>query len=175
MKRAIACILLLNISQIVSVAQDNNFSNLTYSYVKIHLFNIEESNDKPDRYVWDDNGYASSIIGHGIRLQRNELSRLQGVVQQDLSSLILGLSKCFVPRHGLIYFNDKDEPVASVSICFECEKITLYPNSYANIKFDSAFSELTALSQLDSLRELMILSNLPVYKDVNLYKTLLKP
>ena len=175
MKKAIACILLLHISQIVSTAQVSNFPDLAYSYVKLYLFNVDESNDRPDRQIWDDKGYAPSIKGNGKKLEKNQLSLLQGVMKQDLSSLIFGLSKCFIPRHGLIYFNDKDEPIASISICFECEKMSLYPNPYAKIKFDSTFSELTALKQLESIRELILLSNLPVYKDVNSYKTLPKP
>ena len=83
MKKAIACILLLHISQIVSTAQVSNFPDLAYSYVKLYLFNVDESNDRPDRQIWDDKGYAPSIKGNGKKLEKNQLiTKLKYLINQ---------------------------------------------------------------------------------------------
>ena len=37
------------------------------------------------------------------------------------------VSKCAFPRHGVVFFDKKDNPIASVSICFECGDILVWP------------------------------------------------
>lgn len=66
--------------------------------------------------------------------------------------LIHGLSGCFIPRHGLVYFNDKDEPVASLSICFECGGVRMWTKSKGNIEAKSTGSVKRSESQITTLR-----------------------
>lgn len=175
MKKAIACILVLNLFQIVSIGQSDKFPKVPFNYVKIYLFNVLDSVSKPEANIWGENGFALTKIGNGERLDENELKALNRITQQDLSDLTLGLSKCFIPRHGFIYFDENHKPVASISICFECEKLVLFPNPYSDIEYSSSFSVKKALKQLDSFERLITLCKIPIFKNANLYKTIMKP
>ena len=176
MKKAIACILVLNLLHIVSNAQSKGFPGVPYRYAKMYVFNLLESKGRPDSKIWDGNSYAQTKSGQGKTLDEKSEKILTGITVQDMSSLYLGLSKCFTPRHGIVYFDKDDEPVASISICFECEKISLFPNPYADIDYSGSFSEKKALKQLESFKSLAKNCGWPVYDpaDKSLYEKLLK-
>jgi hypothetical protein len=175
MKKAIACILVLNLLHIVSNAQSKSFPEVPYSYAKTYLFNLLESKGRPDQKIWDGNEYAQSKLGDGKIVDEKSKKILSGITNQDMSSLNLGLSKCFTPRHGVIYFNEDDVPVASISICFECEKISLFPNPYPDVDYSASFSEKKALKQLESFKRFVKNCELPVYDavDKSLYENIL--
>ena len=72
---------------------------------------------------------------------------------QDMSTLQSGVSKCFLPRHGIIFFDDAHRPVASISICFECQKIDLYPKR--SVTSETKFDSKKAMKQLKALEKLV--------------------
>ena len=37
-------------------------------------------------------------------------------------------SKCPLPRHAVVFFNELGDPVASVNVCFSCSDIMVWPN-----------------------------------------------
>lgn len=54
-----------------------------------------------------------------------------------IDELVNGLSGCYIPRHAIVYYNEKDLPVASMSICFECQGIRFYSPSYPRNHYSS--------------------------------------
>jgi len=174
MKKAIACILVLNLLHIVSNAQSKEFPGIAYSYTKMYVFNVLESKSRPDMKIWEKRGYARTKIGNGKTLDEKHENILTSITDQNMSSLNLGLSKCFIPRHGIIYFDQNHAPVASISICFECEKISLFPNPYPDVDYSESFSEKKALKQLESFKQLVMDCGMPVYdpEDKIRYKNL---
>lgn len=36
--------------------------------------------------------------------------------------------ECFLPRHGLVFWDEKRNPIAWVSVCFECNQIKASPD-----------------------------------------------
>ena len=46
------------------------------------------------------------------------------------------MSKCAFPRHGVVFFNGDNEPVASANICFQCEDILVWPPYFDSPKKD---------------------------------------
>ena len=90
--------------------------------------------------------YAKTKHGEGKIIDEVGTKVLSRITGMDMSSLNLGLSKCFIPRHGIVYYDEKDS-VASISICFEW-KIALFPNPYTDVNFSDSFSEERALKQL---------------------------
>ena len=176
MEKAIAFILVLISSQFVSTAQSKNFPTVEYSYAKMYLFNLAETKERPEGKIWNGSSYAKTKHGEGKIIDEVGTKVLSRITGMDMSSLNLGLSKCFIPRHGIVYYDEKDTPVASISICFECEKIALFPNPYTDVDFSDSFSEERALKQLAGFKRLAKVCELPVYEpaDKNLYENLLE-
>lgn len=50
----------------------------------------------------------------------NTISQTNAYVQE-------GLSSCFIPRHGMVFFDSNGAIVANLAICFECEAIKAQP------------------------------------------------
>ena len=145
-------ILVLILTQNVSFSQEEGFPGVPYKRVVAYMLNTKKSTAKPDQFIWHQDNFAFSKIGDGVELNEKQVESLSKITVQDMSTLQTGLSKCFIPRHGLIYFNEKNKPVASLSICFECQKIDAYPN---NMEETKKFDSKKALKQLDGLEKII--------------------
>lgn len=155
--------------QKVSEAQ-HSFPKERYSYAKLYLMNTKKSTSRPDLSAWKNDRYAFSKMGEGIALNEEHIAALNKITAQDMSTLQGGLSKCFLPRHGIIFFDDANRPVASISICFECQKIDLYPARVVNSnnKFDSK----KAMKQLKAFEKFVTDLGLPIFDEARLYEKL---
>jgi len=158
-KLAITLMLVLFFFQNVTNAQTEGFPGMPYKYVKMYMLNTKKSSARPDSKIWKKDYYAFSKMGDGVSLNEKQIASLTKITTQDLSTLETGLSKCFTPRHGLIYFNAKNEPIASISICFECQKIDLFPNQSEESTTD--FNVKSALKQIKSFEKLVEELGLP--------------
>lgn len=167
--KVIASVFVLIFLQNVSIGGTDGFPGVPYKYVIAYMLNTtKKSQARPDMSIWQQDKYAFTKMGDGVRLTEDQVEELQKVTVQDMSTLQTGLSKCFIPRHGLIYFNDANEPVASISICFECEKVDLFPNPFAGTteKFDAK----KALKQLKSFEKLITDLGFPKYEKAREYE-----
>ncbi|MFT5820247.1 MAG: hypothetical protein ACI8ZM_001486 [Crocinitomix sp.] len=155
------------------------FPNVEFEYAKIYLFNLDL--DEPshmDFRIYKDGIYAKSKLGNGTLLTADFHKKLQKVFARGIDELIMGLSKCYMPRHGIIYYSKDHEPVASLSICFECDKISVWSKTGYHFKDDyERFNIDKAEKQLRDLSKIVIAEKVPVYKyvsDVAEYFTYLK-
>lgn len=131
-----------------------------YSYAKMYMLNTKKSTAKPDQNVWKNDRYAFTKMGDGKLLIEDQIEDLNEWGLQNLFTLETGLSKCFIPRHGIVFFDDSDRPIGSISICFECEAIRIYPEkTYKDNKLDAK----KALKQLKFLEKLVNDLELPIY------------
>jgi len=146
----------------------SGFPGKEYSYVKVFLMNIEKTTAKPDLNILSLDRYCKSKIGNGTLLDEDQLESLQDLLTQNMLSLHVGLSKCFIPRHGIVYYNDKHEPVAAMSLCFECEKVRFYPNIYKDVK-GPVQSTKVVIKQLKAFHKILDEAEVPVYDDKTLY------
>ncbi len=163
MYRGLLLIVLLIFLQNVSLGQEQEgFPGVRYTYVKAYMLNTKKSTGRPDLDIWKEDRYAFSKMGDGIQLDEDQLKALGKITSQDMSTLHAGLSKCFFPRHGLVFFNDAHEPVASISICFECEKINLFPNTFSGTTEE--FDRKKAYKQLQSFNKLISDIGFPIYE-----------
>ncbi len=149
------------------------FPNFDYEYSSIYLFNTDFNSEKRvDQRIYAGDFYALSKIGDGITLSKEQNERLTKIFIKGADELRSGMSKCFLPRHGIIYFNKYNKPVGSISICFECEKIVFwssnglpdYDSDYSKYNYDKADKQLKKLENL--VKEI----GLPVYENQNNYK-----
>lgn len=142
------------------------FPNVPYSYAKVYYFNLFLG--KPhhmDFRVYKDGVYAASKLGNGHVLSEKFHEKLQTALARGADELIMGLSKCFMPRHGIIYYDENDHPVASLSICFECEKISVWSKEPYRFTDDyNKFDYKKAEKQMKIMGNLLINEGIAVYK-----------
>jgi hypothetical protein len=92
--------------------------------------------------VWDESGWSDAIV------QTFELTQQQAEVAAELTHRTQGdvpASKCAFPRHAVVFFDEQDQPLASVNICFECTDILVWPpyfedESLSDSRFENAIT-----------------------------------
>ena len=103
------------------------FPNGNYSYAKLYFYNINwDQKGRPDYHIFDGRVYAASKIGDGITMDQKVLDQIHGIMVRGVDEMLMGMAKCYIPRHGIIYYDENNEPIASLSMCFECEKISYW-------------------------------------------------
>lgn len=78
-------------------------------------------------------GYRSAILQKGVDealfgnqsiLERADRTYLRSFLMRTGSSDIT--SECYIPRHGIAYYNHKEELIAYLEICFECRRLEAF-------------------------------------------------
>lgn len=153
MKTLLTLLFVLSSTLSAFATKNFHFPDEEYAYAKLYYFNLGEITSKPDSYIYsEEDGWASSLVDPNITSSHGLAENMEKLFLYGTDGLINGLSGCFIPRHGLVYFDENDEPVASLSICFECEGIRMWTKSNGKIKAKSKGSIERAESQLKTLR-----------------------
>jgi hypothetical protein len=134
------------------------FPNVPFIYAKIFEFNQDfEETHQLDQAIYNGTEFAKSKKGEGILLKESFHTALAKIVSKGVDELIYGLSSCYIPRHGIVYYNQSDQPVASLSICFECERIGIW--SIKPISFKQKMKNIKTEKPQDQLNQLKTLVN----------------
>jgi hypothetical protein len=150
------------------------FPNVEYSYARLYLMNTNEDSERarPDHYIYADGVYAASKIGNGWELTEQHNAQLNSVFRLGVDAMVTGLSSCYIPRHGIIYFDHVGKPVASLSICFECQRIQFWSTQKLP-EFSTKYSEKNIPKiekQFADLEGVLVKNGVPVYKNAIEYK-----
>lgn len=156
-----------------SFAGGFRFPNLEYDHARLFLMNLDlqEMEMYADYDVYRDGLYANTKIGNGILLDTDVLKEISTVFRNGADELISGLGKCYFPRHGIIYYDKLGTPLASLSICFECDRISMwsiYPLSFKGP--DMAKDWDKAEHQMEELRIIFVNHDLPYLRNPEEYK-----
>lgn len=111
--------------------KSSTWPNVKYSYAKLYLYNIDgQLNGK--HQILKEGKLDKTVQGEGKKLSEQQLDKLDRIFSSGaaIDELLNGLSGCYIPRHAIVYYDEKDKPVASMSICFECEGIRFYSPDY---------------------------------------------
>lgn len=145
--------------------------NVDYSYAQLYLFNIKDG--KPtsfDFHIYADSIYAKSKLGTGIEVSEELLDKMHGLIARHANGMRIGLSKCYIPRHGIIYYDKVGTPVASLSICFECDKISLWSvNQLQSADYDQRTNYDKVEKAFDEIEKSFLSHNLPVFEREDAY------
>jgi hypothetical protein len=134
------------------------FPNVPFTYAKIFEFNQDfEETHQLDQAIYNGTEFAKSIKGEGILLKESFHTALTKIVAKGIDELIFGLSSCYIPRHGIVYYDKSDQPVSSLSICFECERIGIW--SINHISFKQKMKNIKTEKPQDQLNQLKTLVN----------------
>lgn len=60
-------------------------------------------------------------------LEPYDIQNIVEILNQSSDLVAKGLSKCFIPRHGIVLYNSTDSIVGHLSLCFECDQIVAVP------------------------------------------------
>jgi hypothetical protein len=148
------------------------FPGVEYHYVKLYLYNTNSEAKRYDQQIMRDGRYAASKVGSGIAVPNELVQELNETIGSGTPELLEGLSKCFIPRHGFVYYDSEDRPVASVSICFECEGLRFFPSREVPLR--GKFRMKRALEQLAALKSIVERAEAPVLERPSLYTALVR-
>lgn len=147
-----------------------HFPDEDYTYAKIYYYNLGEIKTQPDTYIYNDQeGWAKSLVDPNLISSHGLAENMEKLFLYGADGLLTGLSGCFIPRHGLVYFDENDQPVASLSICLECEGIRMWTKSKGKIKPKSNGSVERAENQIGTLRTFLKKEGITVSDNPNDY------
>ena len=149
-----------------------HFPDEDFEYAKIYYFNLEEIKTMPDFYIYTAaDGWAKSMVDIEKTSSKALTSNIEKLFLYGADGLLNGLSKCFIPRHGIVYFDKNDKPVASLSICFECEAIRMWTKSDGKITAKTEGSINRAEQQIKTLKNFILKEEVIVSTDPKDYPT----
>ena len=151
------------------LSQELNIKN--YEYAKIYYFNTDYPiNYRPANFLYKDGIYAESKIGNGQLVSKGFIDDLNTIFAKGIDELYTGLSKTFIPKTGLIFYDSLDNPMASLSISTDCEGLRWWPedelsaNRTKKPNIKKAEKQIAALRHLLA-REVMIFDHQEDYKN----------
>lgn len=151
--------------------------NVQYDYAKLYLINIElEQPNYFDWHVYEDSVYATSKIGSGYEVTEGFLNKLHSSFSRGVNELRMGLGKCYMPRHGIIYYDKNGIPVAAFTACFECDKISFWSKEeLPRIDYEGTNNDwLRAEKQIEKIKKLFVDEGYPVFNGEKEYQDFIK-
>lgn len=98
---------------------------IPWSYAKAYTFNFFPARHGVQLRIFE-NGKWSEFINSEVIIDRERALRVVRLVNSTKGSF--ETSKCPFPRHAFVFFDDKNEPVGGVDICFECDDLFAWPD-----------------------------------------------
>lgn len=148
------------------------FPNQSYSYAKLYLFNTHHERGRPDQHIYKNGIYAKTKVGNGYAVNEDLISKMNSIFKHGVDEIWGGLAKCSTPRHGIIFYNLKHQAIASISICFECDRVNFWSSveMHSNLDYDK-YDIDKAEKQMEDLKALFKANKMHVYDDKKDYKT----
>ena len=109
------------------------WSTLKYAYAKAYTYNFESFGPgAKGLFAYGPlSGKQRGTVGmhpeirNERQLTSSEATHALALVHQTEGAA--RVSKCAFPRHAVVFFDVKDQPLASVNVCFECGDILVWP------------------------------------------------
>ncbi len=150
------------------------FPDVPYSYAKVYYYNVEDASQKPITHIFtQQDGWAKDALIASEKLSIEDIKKISTILSKGIDGLQLGLSGCFIPHHGIVYFNEKDQPVASISICLECEGARFWSVNKGVYRTKATkLNEKVVSNQFIELKQLFESKNVLVFDNPNEYAKL---
>jgi hypothetical protein len=118
-------ILLLTIScSGTKTTKKNNWVNFKYDHATAYFSNkplAEEEFIKGGKL----NKALTDTIG--VILSSRKIQELNQILITPDPEKLYPIMDCFIPRHGVVFWDKDQKPVAWISVCFECRQIIAQP------------------------------------------------
>ena len=95
-----------------------------WTHAKAYTFNFVRYGPGNSNYIYkEDTWNKNTPVPFSINKEQAEYAlKLVHQTAGDVET-----TKCTFPRHGIVYFNAQDEPIASINYCFSCEAVLVWP------------------------------------------------
>ncbi len=124
-------ITLIGIPFIGNAQTKSKWPGVEYAYATGYLYNLEGRLAGNHAIIKRDTTLDETVVGKGVVLNEKQIKTVLDIVNgKNSKALQDGLSSCFIPHHGIVFYDEKDQPVAYITICFYCEGIRIHPTSY---------------------------------------------
>jgi hypothetical protein len=77
--------------------------------------------------VDNDGKLCASVEQPGVPLSDAQIQRAVAAAREPPPPGLDTAPWCFEPHHGVVFYDARDEPVAAISVCFECQRESLWP------------------------------------------------
>lgn len=111
----------------IPAKRPKGFPGVPFAKVRAFAFDLE-NDSRPICYgPLDEDGTSCSTVQRpGVELTAEQASKLVDLLKQK-SSFGVG-SKCFLPHHGFVFYDEAGVPVADISVCFLCDMAASRPS-----------------------------------------------
>lgn len=99
----------------------------SYSYAKAYLYGIDSST--MDDIIVDGKLHPSVSDTLGVKLSESAAKKIEMILSGKSGQDEDMVAECFVPHHGIVFFNRQHKAVAWVSICFMCNTMRVEPSN----------------------------------------------
>jgi hypothetical protein len=87
-----------------------------FAYAKAYLYNLE--NELYGNHAIIKNGRLdSTVTGAGILLTPPQVEKVLEATNKDIGGLVVGLSKTYIPHHGIVFYDSAHQPAAYIPLC----------------------------------------------------------
>lgn len=96
----------------------------SWKTAKAYAFNQQEFGPGVALYAYKQGVWSANIT------QETKLTTQQANDAIELTHRLGGtlkVSKCAFPRHAVVFFDEQEQPVASVNVCFQCGDVLVWP------------------------------------------------
>lgn len=135
--------------------QTNNltfdWNNPKYFIAKAYLYGLSE---EPAGDIIK-NGLLNTTVTDtiGVTLTNEQVRKVISVATGKNSGVFGELAECFIPHHGIVFYDKDKKPLASVTICFYCGRMKFIPKT------------VTPEKGLGILKEVILELKFPVFND----------
>lgn len=98
-----------------------------YEYVRAYQYNLDS--ERSDYIVVDGRLHPTVVDTMGVELSDHQVTQVLGIVNGTLGTDEDIVAECFIPRHGLVFYDSQRKPTAHISICFECNQLRVEPDN----------------------------------------------
>jgi len=150
--------------QVLQGKKADKWPHTEFAYVKAYLYNLDNQL-LGNHAVIKDNRLDKTVVGDGVLLDEKQVEILIDVINSDVAGLIVGLSKSYIPHHGIVFYDSSHQPVAYITFCFDCEALRVYPGiDIPPITEELSDQEIERLlNLLDRCKQVILETKLPVF------------
>lgn len=118
-----------------------NWPPEAWSYAKAYTYNfVPYGPHGKTNYIYFDDEWSDDIE-QSIDITKEEANYAIQLVHHTAGDV--EASSCIFPRHGIVYFDESDKPVASINYCFSCEGVLVWPSYFETMEEEKQKYELT--------------------------------
>ena len=150
--------------QVLKGKKGDKWPYIEFAYVKAYLYNLDNQLHG-NHAVIKDNQLDKTVVGDGVLLDKSQVETLLQVISSDIAGLIQGLSKSYIPHHGIVFYANTHQPVAYITLCFDCEALRVYPGiDFPMINEELSDQEIKRLlNLLERCKQVIRETKLPIF------------